>query len=125
MKDNKLSIRQFSMVKKTLFTFATIAMAAASAASTYRVTVYQPAYVNGTELKPGDYKIEVKDNKAVITHGKETIEAPVKVESAPAKFKATSVRYNTGGNGKPVVDEIYLGGTTTKLVFGSAVSLSR
>ena len=112
------------MIKKALFTFATLAIAVASAASTYRVTVFEPSVINGTELKPGEYKIEVKDNMAVITRGKQTIEAPVKIESAPSKFSSTSVRY-TNGNGKQSVDEIRLGGTNTKLVFNSTVSMAR
>ena len=113
------------MTKKVLFTFATFALAAASAASSYRLTVFQPSYVNGTELKPGDYKLELKDNSVIIKRGKESIEAPVKVESAPEKFSSTSVRYTNGANGKSTVDEIRLGGTSTKLVFNSSVSLAR
>jgi hypothetical protein len=115
----------FKKMKKVLFTFATLAIAVASAASSYRITVFQPSFVNGTELKPGDYKIEVKDNTAVITRGKETIEAPVRVESSPAKFGATSVRYTNGDKGKQTVDEIRLGGTNTKLVFNTTVSMAR
>ena len=98
------------MIKRVLLTFATLAISVASAASSYRITVFQPSYINGTELKPGDYKVEVKDNTAVITRGKDTIEAPVKVESAPAKFNSTSVRYTNNNDGKQTVDEIRLGG---------------
>ena len=102
-------------MKKFLLTFATVALSVASAAS-YRVTVYQPSVVGGTELKPGDYKIELKDNKAVIKAGKETVEAPVRVESADQKFTSTAVRY-TNTDGKMKVNEIRIGGTNTKLVF--------
>jgi len=112
------------MIKKAIFTFATLAIAVASAASSYRLMVFEPSVLNGTELKPGEYKIEVKDNTAVITRGKQVIEAPVKIESAPSKFSSTSVRY-TNGNGKQSVDEIRLGGTNTKLVFNSTVSMAR
>lgn len=112
----------FKTIKRALFIFATVAIA--SAASSYRVTVFEPSVINGTEVKPGEYKIEVKDSTAVITRGKQVIEAPVKIESAPSKFSATSVRY-TNGNGKQSVDEIRLGGTNTKLVFNSTVSMAR
>ncbi|MEO8131950.1 MAG: hypothetical protein ABJF23_10635 [Bryobacteraceae bacterium] len=112
------------MIKKAIFAFATFAIAVASAASSYRLTVFEPSVLNGTELKPGEYKLEVKDNTAVITRGKQVIEAPVKIETVPAKFGATSVRY-TNGNGKQSVDEIRLGGTNTKLVFNSTVSMAR
>jgi hypothetical protein len=91
------------------------ALAVASAA-THSVTLFQPSIVNGTELKPGDYKIEVKDQTAVISKGKNTVEAPVKIETSDSKYASTSVRYQNG-DGKLRVQEIRLGGTKTKLVF--------
>lgn len=102
-------------MNKFLLAFATVALSVASAAS-YRVTVYQPSYIGGAELKPGEYKIELKENKAVIKAGKETIETPVKVEAGDQKFANTAVRY-TNTNGKMKIDEIRIGGTATKLVF--------
>ena len=113
------------MIKKALFTFATVALAVAGAASSiHRITVFETSMVNGAELTPGDYKIELKDSTAVITRGKHTVTAPVKIETAPSKFNATSVRY-TNGNGKLSVDEIRLGGTNTRVVFNLPVSLAR
>lgn len=103
-------------MKKVLLTFATLALAVASAGSSYKVTLFQPSLVGGQELKPGDYKIEVKDNKAIITRGKQSVEANVKVETASDKFSSNSVRY-LNGDGKYRVQEIRLGGTNTKLVF--------
>lgn len=103
-------------MKKFVFSFAVMALAVASAADSYRVTLFQPSVVAGKELKPGEYKVTVKDNKAVITQGKESVEAPVKVEATDSKFNATSVRYNNG-DGKYKVQEIRLGNTKTKLVF--------
>ena len=104
------------MTKKFLLSFGTLALAIASAASSHKITLFQPSLVNGTELKPGDYKVTLKDNKAVITSGKTSIEANVKTETADSKFSSTTVRY-TNGDGKYRVQEIRLGGTTTKLVF--------
>src|SRR4051812_38651603 len=103
-------------MKKILFACATFALAVASAAPSYRVTLFQPTIVAGTELKPGDYKITLKDTKAVITSGKTSVEAEVKSETADSKFSATTVRY-LNGDGKYRVQEIRLGGTNTKLVF--------
>jgi hypothetical protein len=105
-------------MKKLLFSFATIALAAASAASSYKITLFQPSIVNGTELKPGEYKVEVTDNKAVIKRGKTSIEAPVRTETADTKFSSTSVRYKNG-DGKYRLEEIHLGGTNTKLIFSN------
>ncbi len=104
------------MIKRTLFSFATIALAIVSAASSYKITLFQTATVNGTELKPGDYKIEVKDDKAILTRGKESVQTNVRTETAEAKFSSTSVRYSNG-NGKYQLQEIRLGGTNTKLIF--------
>jgi hypothetical protein len=103
------------MFKRITVSFATLALAVASAA-THRITLYQPATLAGQELKPGDYKIEVLDNKAVIKSGKQTIETAVKVENGSEKFRGTSVRYENS-NGAMKVQEIRLGGTNTKLVF--------
>lgn len=103
-------------MKKILLSFATLALAVASAAPSYRITLFQPSLVNGTELKPGEYKVTLDGNKAKITSGKTTVEADVKTETADSKFSSTTVRYRNG-DGKYRVQEIRLGGTTTKVVF--------
>ena len=103
------------MTKKFILLFAVLALSVASA-ETYKVTLFQPTVVQGTELKAGDYRLDVQDAKVVISKGKQTVEAPVKVENGDQKFNATSVRYGTD-NGKYALQEIRLGGTKTKLVF--------
>lgn len=103
-------------MKKLMLTLATLAIASASAATTYRVTLFQPTLIGGKELKPGEYKVEVKDNTAVLSKGKETVEAPMRQETAESKFGSTSVRYKNG-DGKYRLEEIRIGGTNTKLVF--------
>ncbi len=100
---------------KFLAIFLTIGLFAASAAS-YSVTLFQPSVVAGKELKPGDYRLILEDSKAVIQRGKERVEASVKVEQGDSKFSSTSVRY-AEENGKLRIQEIRLGGTTTRLVF--------
>jgi hypothetical protein len=107
-------------MKRVMFGFAVMALAVASAADTYRVTLFQPSVVGGKELKPGEYKVTVKDNKATIGQGKNAVEAPVKVEATDSKFGTTSVRYETA-DGKYKVQEIRLGNTKTKLVFADGV----
>ncbi len=104
------------MMKKIALSFATLALAVASAAS-MKVTLHQDAELNGKLLKAGEYKVEVKDSTAVLKNGKEVVEAPVKVENSPAKFASTSIRYNAE-HATPAVQEIRFGGTNTKLVFG-------
>ena len=108
------------MTKKIILSLATLALALS--AETHRLTLFQPTTLNGKELKPGDYKIELKDSKAVISRGKQSVESAVRVESSDAKFTNTSVRY-ANGDGKYDLKEIRLGGTKTKLVFGEATNV--
>src|SRR4051812_29156302 len=104
------------MTKKVLLSFATLALAVASAASSHKLVLFRDAEVNGKLLKAGEYKLEVKDGTAVIKGSKETVEAPIKVETADSKFSSTSVRFDTGSS-NATVQEIRIGGTNTKLVF--------
>ena len=103
------------MVKNMLLGFASIALAIASAASSYNVTFYQPVMINGSQLKAGDYRLELKDKTAIIKQGKTVTEVPVTIENESQKFERTAVRLN-GEH----VDEIRIGGTTTRVVFEKA-----
>ncbi len=102
-------------MKKLILAFLLLALAVASA-KTYSVTLFQPTVVAGTELKAGDYKINLENDKVVISNGKSSVESAVKVEQNNSKFNSTSVRY-ASGEGKNRVQEIRLGGTKLKLVF--------
>ena len=103
------------MTKKLLLSFAILGIAVASAKS-YTVNLYQPAKLGSMELKPGEYRIEVIDQKAVIRNGSMHGEAPVKVENGESKYQSTSVRLV--GDGTPQrIQEIRIGGTKTKLKF--------
>jgi hypothetical protein len=103
------------MVKNILFGFASLALAVASAASSYNVTFLEPVMINGSELKPGDYKLELKDKTAVLKQGKIMAEAPVTVQNDGEKYQRTAVR-RSGMQ----VEEIRIGGTNTRIVFDKA-----
>jgi len=103
------------MFKKLVVSFA-LAGAAIVSAATHRVTLFEESVVNGTALKPGDYKLVVEGDKATLSRGKQSVQAPVSIQKGDAKFASTSVRYNVG-DGKQRVQEIRLGGTDTKVVF--------
>jgi flagellar hook assembly protein FlgD len=105
-------------MKKCLTIFAFVAAGIASAA-TYHVRLLDPTVVNGAELKPGDYKVEVTENKAVFRMGKKTLEAPVKVENASGKYDKTTLRYGTSPDGKMTLQSIRVGGSSTTLVFAN------
>src|SRR6185436_14266442 len=91
---------------------------AMAAGKTYDLKLYAPAMVGNTELKAGEYRVEVTDDKAVIKGNKVKKEAPVKIETADSKYNTTTVRLSAGE--KPQIKEIRLGGTKTKLVFSES-----
>lgn len=105
------------MTKKLLLCLTTLALVTASAAS-YRVTLFQPSVIGGTELKAGEYKLDYADSKVVVSRGNQRAEAQVKVETNGVKYSSTSVRYSNG-DGKNRVEEIRLDETNTKLVFAN------
>jgi hypothetical protein len=105
----------FQMIRKAALLFIAAGLAIAGA-RTYTVSLFEKAMFGTTELTPGEYKVEVSDQKAIIRQGKLQSESPVKVEENASKFDATTVRYNHDG-GKTRIEEIRLGGTKTKLVF--------
>ena len=103
------------MRNKLLVCFTFVGLAVASAKS-YSLFLTQPAMLGGTELKPGEYRVEVADQKAVIHAGKTEAQAPVRVETVDSKYARTSVRLTETG-GKMHISEIRVGGTKTRLVF--------
>jgi hypothetical protein len=106
------------MIKQVL-TFAFVALSVASAA-TYKVSFLEPSVVKGKDLKAGDYQLDVKDNSVIIVQGKKQVEVPAKIENTHERYSRTRVLYNEN-KGKFTIQEIELGGTTTKLTFDSGV----
>lgn len=103
----------------SVLAFAAMAMAAGKS---YTVKLYEPAMVGATELKAGEYRVEVNGDQAVIKSGKVQKEAAVKVENSDTKYDTTTVRLSSGA--KPQIQEIRLGGTKTKLVFNGSANAS-
>ena len=101
-------------MNKLVLLFGTLALAAASAGTSYRVTLYQPAQVNGTTLKPGDYKVEIAGGTVSFKQGKLSAEAKAKVEEGATKVLSTTV--DVDGDTKQL-KEIRLGGTNKVIVF--------
>ena len=94
----------------------TVVMAAANA-NTYKVTFFEKFTVASTELKPGEYKLDVNGDTARLSlGGKMMAETKVQVEASGPKFEKTTVRYDNPG-GKYRIMEIRLGGTNTRLIF--------
>jgi hypothetical protein len=117
-------VQETRMLKK-LVLIAALAALIASAGTVpgvghYRITLLQPAAVQGTVLKAGDYRLDLADTKLTIVpeNGKNRVEVTVKVETEDQKFSSTSVRLDMS-TGKAAISEIRLGGTKTKLVFNN------
>jgi hypothetical protein len=102
-------------ILRSALTLAALTLGAVGQAATYHVTLLKPTVIAGHELKPGDYKVEVNNNTAVISHGKQSVEAKVTTEAADKKFDATTVKYQMDGD-KFKLREIGIGGSKTKLV---------
>lgn len=101
------------MIRNTILALCALALTAFGAA--YHVTISSPTWVGTNELMPGDYKVEVQGDKAIIKLGKSVFEAPAKLETANSKFPVTSL-HTTNADGKTTLDEIWVGGTPTKIV---------
>lgn len=101
-----------------------LAVFATAAPKTYKMKLSSPAVVAGSELQPGEYKLDVQGDKLVVTKDKaEVASTPVKLETGNTKFVTTQVSTETI-NGKRQVNEIELGGTSTRLVLTGAATAS-
>jgi hypothetical protein len=96
-----------------LFLFASAGFASAS---TYKVTLLETTNVHGTQLKAGEYKLDVDNGKAVFRHGRTTAEAPAKLATSDQKYKDTKFIYDNGSDGQLTLREIDLGGSNVRVV---------
>ena len=92
----------------------TVALSVASAKS-YTINLYQPAVLAGTELKTGEYKLELDGDKIQVKNGDVLAEANVKVENTPERNRTTSMRLEDE-SGRLHIKEIRLGGTNMRLL---------
>jgi len=103
------------MTKRLLLLLSVISLAAASAASGFKLNFYQPTTVNGITFNAGEAKLELTENKAVLHQGKTTAEATVKVEANKQKYVYTTVGYKDGADHQ--IKDICVAGTTTHIFF--------
>ena len=102
---------------KLMFSVATLALGTAFAASPYSVKLYDPVWIGDTQLKPGDYKVEMQGDKATFKNGKTVVEVPATLGKNDHKYSYTSL---VSVDSK--LHEIDLGGTTAKIVFMPAAT---
>jgi hypothetical protein len=87
-------------------------------AKTYDITLSNATKVGNVQLKAGDYRMSVNGTKATFTdvNTLKTVTTQVKVENTDTKFDDTKINTTTDG-GTPVVKDIELGGSKTKIEF--------
>jgi len=108
-------------VKKTLLlSFVVLGSMAFAAGNTVRVNLDRDSVIEGKTVRAGNYKISVENGNAVLSHGKESIQVPAREEAAPNKFPSTELTYK----GTADLQEIDLGGTTTRIVFEGAAPMN-
>lgn len=97
-----------------LFCMATLALGIAHAAP-FDVTVIENVSVGKTQLKAGDYTVEMKGDKAVFKSGNKTVEIQAALAKGDQTFPSTIL---LSQNSKLL--EIDLVGTQDRIVFSVA-----
>ena len=103
---------------KNLLLAFTLLGASIASAKTYSITLSSPAAIGNSQLNSGEYKLELKGDSVLVKDGKMVNEFPVHVENEARKFDYTSIT-TSSESGSSRIEEIRLGGTTVKLVFGN------
>jgi hypothetical protein len=91
----------------------------AAAASSYHVKISDPTWVGTTELKPGEYAVQVEGDKVTFKMGKNVITVPAKVEENASKF-ADNQMLMKSENGQSKLKELDLAGTKSKILLNEA-----
>jgi hypothetical protein len=97
-----------------VFFLATLSLGIAHAAP-YDVTVFADVSVGKTQLKAGDYTVEMKGDKAVFKCGKKTFEIQATLEKNDQMFTSTILLSQHAQ-----LQEIDLAGTQDRIVFSVA-----
>ena len=103
------------MFRRLVFCGATLALAVASAASSYKVKLDRPLSIGSTEIQAGEYKVEMQNDKAVFKNGKTIIEVPATTSKGNQKYYRTALVIEGSK-----LQEIDFGGTTESIVFNSS-----
>lgn len=105
-------------MRKLTLLLMTLALAVATAASgNYKFQITSPTWVGNTRLDKGDYRIQLDGDKAMIKTGDNVVaEVPATMEHNTTKYNYTSIAISHANANKPMLDEVRVGGTDTKIV---------
>jgi hypothetical protein len=110
------------MTIKSILLVGALALSTLSIASakSYDITITVPAKVGNAQLAVGDYKVTVDGTNVVFTNRDtaKQVKATAKVDTVEKKYDLTAVDTTRNGN-EEQINAIELGGSKTKLEFGS------
>lgn len=113
------------MTKKSLFLVGFVSACSLALAGTksYDVVFDQTAIVGALQLAPGEYRLKVENGTATFTDVRtsKSVSAPAKVETGTQKFAHTALDALREGKTDRIV-AIQLGGSTTKVEFGTGTA---
>jgi len=99
-------------ISKLTLSFGILVAAVANAGTSYSVTFTNPTWIGQTQVKAGEYKVEIEGDKAIFKSDKTMVaEAPATVQENTEKYRYTSFE-SSGAKLK----EIHVGGSTMKIV---------
>jgi hypothetical protein len=110
------------MTIKSILLVGALALSTLSIASakSYDITLAAAAKVGNVQLAAGEYKVKVDGTNVVFTNvdTAKQVNATAKVDTVEKKFEVTAVDTTRNGN-EDQINAIELGGSKTKLEFGS------
>ena len=105
-------------MKRLSLMLALLTLVFALVASAHTIAFTESTMVAGQILKAGEYKVDVEGTRVTIHNGSDKIELVAKqILDAPKKFERSQVLVNST-DGKNTLEEIRIGGSTTRLIFG-------
>ncbi len=103
----------------SVFALTLAAAALACAGSSYKFSISKTIMVGDTKLAPGEYKIEMVGDKAVLKGSGTKLTVPAVLETSEYKFPVTSVTTSSS-----VLQEVSVGGTTTRIMISAPTSVA-
>lgn len=115
-----MTIKSILLVGALALSTLSIASAKSAGAKSYDITISVPAKVGSAQLAVGDYKVTVDGTNVVFTNRDtaKQVNATAKVDTVEKKYDVTAVDTTRNGN-EEQINAIELGGSKTKLEFGS------
>jgi hypothetical protein len=108
------------MKKLALLAVLALAFLSLANAKGYSIILAHSSKAGSAQLKAGEYGLQINGSNAVFTSKQtsKSISVPIKVENGTTKFSQTVVETTTV-SGSDVIQDIELGGSSTKVEFSN------